>query len=141
MRLQSPQYTGRSDFGSNGSSSIATPQSAHFKSRCRTSNILRSPKAIRSPFVRARSVHIGCRRRSPHRPTVPQLAKKRKACFDLSTYHRFLPIGEPTPSPTQGPRSCFLTSRGPDSSIGYKIRWTSIRSHMSEPLKSAIPPT
>ena len=50
MRLQSPQYTGRSDFGSNGSSSIATPQSAHFKSRCRTSIILRSPKAIISPL-------------------------------------------------------------------------------------------
>lgn len=51
LRLQSPQYTGRSDVGSNGSSSIAFPQSAHFKPRWRTSTILRSPKLIRSPFA------------------------------------------------------------------------------------------
>ena len=78
LRLQSPQYTGRSDIGSNGSSSIAFPQSAHFRSRCRTSTIRLSPKPIRSPFCSLGPSSTDCRRRSLQTDTVPQSSAKGK---------------------------------------------------------------
>ncbi len=95
LRLQSPQYTGRSDIGSNGSSSIAFPQSAHFRSRCRTSTIRLSPKPIRSPFCSLGPSSTDCRRRSLQTDTVPQSSAKGKTASPRALRDARRPAAQP----------------------------------------------
>ncbi len=80
LRAHSPQYTGRSSLGTNGSSLISVPHSAHFKPRWLTS------------FIRLRNslmfLHCGAGRISPAAHYLishctPRQARKRAASAHL----------------------------------------------------------